>query len=76
MSMQREMVHRLLDEALDLLGRAGETGQLAEARRHFLLAKREFLLGALALVDHALQTPATPAKDDAGRKSKAIPVED
>lgn len=75
MSMQREIAHRLLDELLELRG-SMQGSQLAEARRHFLLAKREFLLGALALVDHALQQGKAASEGDQPSGVKTILVED
>lgn len=76
MSMQREIAHRLLDELLELRGSLQGSSQLAEARQHFLLAKREVLLGALALVDHALQSGQVASGKDLPNAVKMIPVED
>ncbi len=71
--MQREVIHRLLDDLLDLKSSL-PTGDLRIAKRHFLTAKKEFLLGALSLVDLALKN--CPEGDaTAGNAAKSIPIE-
>lgn len=76
MTLQREIAHRLLDELLDH-GQSCSSAEMRSAKRHFLQAKREFLLGALSLVDHALQQREGLADgDQATTRSKAIVVED
>lgn len=72
--MQREVLHRLLDDLLDLKPSL-HTGELNAAKRHFLTAKKEFLLGALSLVDLALKhTPEDEGTTE--RAAKSIPIED
>ncbi len=75
MTIQREIAHRLLDELLDH-GQSCGSAEMRSAKRHFLQAKREFLLGALSLVDHALAQREPAADDQAATKSKTIVVED
>jgi len=76
MSVQREIAHRLLDELLDH-GQSCSSAEMQSAKRHFLQAKREFLLGALSLVDHALaQRSAATGEDQGTSRSKTIVVED
>lgn len=74
MSMSREIAHRLLDELWEMRSHR-QSEQVAEARRHFLLAKRELLLGALALVDNALESRQRPIEGAPANGSQSIPVE-
>lgn len=78
--MVREKLHRLIDDMFEL--REAVIGEKipAEARRHFRSARKEALLGARAMIDHALSR-LEKEEEEQGEESKStggpqtIPVE-
>lgn len=72
--MVRAELHKLVDDLFDLRQAVVGDRVPPEARRHFLAARREALLGVRAVVDHALERLD---RQEAGQgPAQQIPVED
>ncbi len=75
--MVRDQLHKLVDDLFELRQSVVGDRIPAAARRHFLAARKEALLGVRSVVDHALSRVAA-AEEQATRDSqpRKVPVEE